>query len=212
LSYVGDISYALYLWHWPLLTFYRAKSDGEVGLPDGAGILVVSFALAAGTTWAADHATGWAARARAARRWSLAVSLACMLPVVLVTAGFSARLDQRSHQRTPAADDLVRYPGAGVLMEKGAVNPPRLPVRPEPDIATKDLPAVYENNCMQGTRKSDLVQCSYGAKQPSRTIVLVGNSHAAQWLPALGKMADANGWRIVAMTKGSCMLADEPQI
>jgi peptidoglycan/LPS O-acetylase OafA/YrhL len=212
LKYVGDISYALYLWHWPLLIFYRVKTDGDVGLLSGGAILAVSFALAAGTTWVTDHAAGWAGRARATRTWSLALGLACLLPVVFVTVGWSAQLEQRSNQRVSLSDDLVRYPGAAVLTRKRLTELPRLPIRPAPDLATQDLPSVYENDCMQGTRKSDLVQCSYGAKQPSRTIALVGNSHAAQWLPALEKMAAPNGWRIVVMTKGSCMLADEEQI
>ncbi|WP_312881306.1 acyltransferase family protein [Actinomadura alba] len=212
LKYAGDVSYSLYLWHWPLLIFYRVKIDGDVGLLAGGGILAVSFVLAAGTTWVTDHAAGWAGRARAARSWSLALGLACLLPVVFVTVGWSAQLEQESHDRVPHTDDLVRYPGAAVLMRRPVVEPPRLPIRPAPDVATQDLPSVYENDCMQNTRESELEQCSYGAKQPSHTITLIGNSHAAQWLPALEKMAAPNGWRIVVMTKGSCMLADEEQI
>lgn len=212
LKYIGDISYPLYLWHWPLLIFFRVRIDGDVGLLGGGAILAVSFVLAAGTTWVADHAAGWAGRARATRTWSLALGLACLLPVVLVTVGWSAQLEQQSHDRVPHTDDPVRYPGAAVLMRRPVTEPPRLPVRPAPDIATQDLPSVYENDCMQGTRKSELVQCSYGAKQPNHTIALIGNSHAAQWLPALEKMAEPNGWRVVVMTKGSCMLADEEQI
>ena len=48
--YVGLISYPLYLWHWPLLTFGRIATDGALEFAPTAGILVLSFVLAA-LTW-----------------------------------------------------------------------------------------------------------------------------------------------------------------
>ncbi|MGH3325236.1 MAG: acyltransferase family protein, partial [Streptomyces sp.] len=211
LAYIGDISYALYLWHWPLLIFYRTKTGGDVGLLGGLGILAVLIALAAGTTWVTDHAAGWAGKARATRRWSFTLGLACLLPVVLVAAGWAARLDERS-RLSPVADDPARYPGARALLGGLAANLAVLPVRPEPSAAGQDLPVIYADDCMQDTRKSDLVRCVYGAARPTRTIALVGNSHAVNWFPTLHALADANKWRIVVLAKGSCMLADEPQI
>jgi peptidoglycan/LPS O-acetylase OafA/YrhL len=50
LVYLGGISYALYLWHWPVLVFYRWFTDFTVGLVAGLGVLGASIALAAIST------------------------------------------------------------------------------------------------------------------------------------------------------------------
>jgi hypothetical protein len=49
--------------------------------------------------------------------------------------------------------------------------------------------------------------CAYGAER-ARTIVLFGDSHAGQWFPALERLADARGWRLVPLTKAACAAVD----
>jgi hypothetical protein len=39
-------------------------------------------------------------------------------------------------------------------------------------------------------------------------VVLVGDSHAAQWFPALERIAKAEGWRLIPFTKLSCRFLD----
>ena len=42
------------------------------------------------------------------------------------------------------------------------------------------------------------------------TVALVGDSHAAHWFPALNVIAKERGWRLVPLTKFSCVFVDLP--
>src|SRR5262249_52403213 len=52
--------------------------------------------------------------------------------------------------------------------------------------------------------------CVYGEPAGSRTVVLFGDSHAAQWFPALERLSLVQHWRLVELTKSSCSAADLP--
>ena len=50
--------------------------------------------------------------------------------------------------------------------------------------------------------------CVYGDPHGKVTVALVGDSHAAHWFPALEVLARQRGWRLVPLTKFSCVFVD----
>ncbi|MGI5443945.1 SGNH hydrolase domain-containing protein [Streptomyces shenzhenensis] len=68
--------------------------------------------------------------------------------------------------------------------------------------------AVYRDGCHVGYTATGTRPCVYGDRTSSRTVVLFGDSHAAQWFPALQRIATARGWKLISMTKASCKVAD----
>ncbi|MEO7371156.1 MAG: SGNH hydrolase domain-containing protein, partial [Ilumatobacteraceae bacterium] len=52
--------------------------------------------------------------------------------------------------------------------------------------------------------------CFYGDTTSTVTIALFGDSHAAQWFPALQEMALQNHWRLDVRTKKGCPTAEIP--
>ena len=71
-------------------------------------------------------------------------------------------------------------------------------------MATRDVPESYGSGCHLRFADAKPASCAYGRADAPVTIALVGDSKAAQWLPALRMLADRNGWRVVAYTKSSC--------
>ena len=47
-------------------------------------------------------------------------------------------------------------------------------------------------------------ECVYGDATSSTEVVLAGDSHAAQWFPALEKIATDRKWKLTNLTKSSC--------
>ena len=49
--------------------------------------------------------------------------------------------------------------------------------------------------------------CGYGDPKGSRTVVLFGDSHAAEWFPGLDQIAHERHWKLVNLTKTACPAA-----
>src|SRR6202012_4032281 len=54
--------------------------------------------------------------------------------------------------------------------------------------------------------------CVFCVRSARRTVVLIGDSHAAQWFPALERLALRERFRLIAWTKSCCPLADDARI
>jgi hypothetical protein len=53
-----------------------------------------------------------------------------------------------------------------------------------------------------------LRECTFGDTTSDTTVVLIGDSHAAQWVPSVEEIAQGQHWRLVTMLKVSCPVAD----
>ena len=71
-----------------------------------------------------------------------------------------------------------------------------------------EKPAVYGDGCHVNYGETKSGYCTYGNKSSNKTIVLYGDSHAAQWFPALEKLATARGFKLVSLTKSACPAVD----
>ena len=87
-----------------------------------------------------------------------------------------------------------------------------LPADVEPRLsrARDDWDALFKSGCGLDNLETQIVECVYGDPDGTRTMALVGDSHAQMWFPALNQVAKANQWRLVPMTKFSCRFLDLP--
>jgi hypothetical protein len=81
-----------------------------------------------------------------------------------------------------------------------------VPTRLRPSLADADLDVPAEREgCQASTGVSDLWVCEYAPEQPQRFVVLMGDSHATMYMPALRPIAAEQGWRLVTLIKGACV-------
>ncbi|WP_244929203.1 SGNH hydrolase domain-containing protein [Nocardioides sp. W7] len=81
------------------------------------------------------------------------------------------------------------------------------PVRPSPARAYQDVPALYETNCVVSVTGRGFKTCPFGDERGRKTVVLVGDSKAAQWFTPMDRIAKAQGWRLVVILKNGCSFA-----
>jgi peptidoglycan/LPS O-acetylase OafA/YrhL len=68
-----------------------------------------------------------------------------------------------------------------------------------------DLPSLYLAGCTAQLSDGSPRLCSFGElSKPASTVVLFGDSHAAQWFPTMKVIAESLHWKLVTIIKPSC--------
>ncbi|HWE52161.1 MAG TPA: acyltransferase family protein [Bryobacteraceae bacterium] len=76
--------------------------------------------------------------------------------------------------------------------------------------AESDIPAVYAQGCVTRGRVVRPLDCAFGDTASFTTVVLFGDSKAAQWFPPLEVLAKQKHWRLVPLLKSGCPAASLP--
>jgi hypothetical protein len=81
-------------------------------------------------------------------------------------------------------------------------------LRPRLSDVRRDVDGLNERGCGLSLAGSQPPLCTLGIADGAITVALVGDSHAAQWFPALEVIAQQRGWKILPFTKDSCIFLD----
>ncbi|MFJ7750606.1 acyltransferase family protein [Arthrobacter sp. NPDC097144] len=225
-TYVGDISYSLYLWHWPVTVFGVFLLGSAPGPLAGAALIAVSVGAAAlstrfiekpfrsfGASARVSASASAGGRHRAPRSAHRAVYvLAGVLIVVPVAASALPYLAvQQKIDALSQENDASSYPGAMAFDSANpSLVPSGLPLRPDAGAATMDQPDVNPQCLKYDPAVIDYSDCVYGDKEAQKSIVLVGDSHAGQFVSALDIAAKETGYRLYIMTRIGCPFSAEP--
>jgi peptidoglycan/LPS O-acetylase OafA/YrhL len=96
--------------------------------------------------------------------------------------------------------------------ETPAPHPWALPFGVQPPLvsARDDQERLVSDGCFSGLKGSAPRDCTFGDPNATFTVALVGDSHASHWFPAIERIANANGWRLITFVKASCVFVDLP--
>lgn len=211
---VGGISYALYLVHWPVLVLWLATADrSRAGALDGAVVVGGSLALA----WLLSRLVEQPLRGLPWPQVAPLRSAGLVLGVAgLVIGGAAAgivRIDAAAARGSELSSGTVvpGYPGARALEGDATPRAVRAEDRLPAVTALREEFASLPSAC-SGVWLDDELGSTCSQLEPhgraTATVVVVGDSHAEQWLAALRPLAQENHWRVVALLKGACSFGD----
>ncbi|MEV7085816.1 acyltransferase family protein [Streptomyces sp. NPDC093085] len=213
---LGGLSYGWYLWHWPLLVIVPAAlgtADGTAPVPLALGLSTVALGLAWGTLRLVENPVRFHPALRRTPRRALALGavlsagasvLALVATTVPPTIEVGGPAPALARSLAEAPDPEARL--AGLLAASPAALPRNL-APPLPRVKSARS-ALYRDGCHADYATTRPRPCVYGDRAATRTVVLFGDSHAAQWFPALHRLAAARGWKLVSLTKASCKVAE----
>ncbi|MEL7976899.1 acyltransferase family protein [Isoptericola sp. F-RaC21] len=207
----GEISYALYLWHWPAIVLAPFVLGHEAGLLERVVLLAGVVVLAAATKrWVEDPA-------RFTERWglhrtrrALGVTAAATVALSLVAGGGLAVAQHRVQQQEAIAARIVADPppcfGAQEMDPDKPCDNPALDdvVVPAPVAVADDIAG--PRDCFVDVDETALADCSFGPVDDPDVphVVLVGDSHARALLPAFRELAAEGRLSVTTQLKNSC--------
>ncbi len=177
LLFFGRVSYSWYLWHWPVLVL--AGVVWNLHLEGRLICVLVSLLLAYVTHVLIENPVRF--NKPLAARPGLSIGLAASVTLISVGLCGSLYFIGKRLARSPQQVAYTR--------------------------ATDDLPIVDRNGCSVGYSPTENPPCVFGDTGAATTVVLLGDSHAGQWFPALDRIAVKNHWKLISWTKSACPVA-----
>ncbi len=182
-QWLGKISYPLYLWHWPALVLPSSALGRPLRIRERIACIVLTVILAHFTNKFIEEPLR---HKKIAPKKIYMVALATTLVSLIMGV-------------------LIATSATSIISTKGATS------------YTFDLekvmakPTVYGDGCHVNYGETKSGYCTYGKKASPTTIVLYGDSHAAQWFPALQTLASERGFTLISLTKSACPSVDSPR-
>jgi peptidoglycan/LPS O-acetylase OafA/YrhL len=182
MQWVGRLSYAWYLWHWPVLILGEHLLPVRGDFTNTLGAITLSLLLALITHHVIENPIRFGKTREVKPSWQISTALALM---ILLNSQM-----------------LRWYTETGEQFSKNQPN--------QYTQAKSDLPFFYNDGCDDWYRSDELKPCFYGSAGATKTVVLLGDSIGVQWFPALTQMYHSSEWTLIVLTKSGCSIVDEP--
>lgn len=219
-QFTGDISYSLYLWHWPLiilLPFVQGHPNGNRTL---LGILLLTFVLASATTYLVEVPirTGRVPRIKKTAATFAFAAIGAAVIVVPSAAVWIVSDRAEAHDLRIAQDLTEHTPrcfGAASRDTEAPCSNPALDTMlvPTPRVANSDM-TISTENCATRDVGMPINPCVIGNWDDPKIpkIALIGDSHARVMSSPLTALADKGLIAFDGYFQSGCVwTADAPQ-
>ncbi|MBE0610174.1 MAG: acyltransferase [Dehalococcoidia bacterium] len=219
---LGKWSYSLYLWHWPVLIIAAQRTGHSLALAENLGLVVVALGLAIVTHYAIENPIRFA-RPLVRNSWSSLSVGVCLVGAAYGLSGWQLQANNPSRPPAQTAAAVGGEPSGGTG-GPGAETPPDVlslvaasaAIKALPPDLVLDLKSANEDfawlpaepdECLVDPEVQESPPCIFGDPEGSHTVVLLGDSHAAQWLTAFGDIGQRLHWKVVLLGKTGCPAA-----
>lgn len=224
-QYLGDISYSLYLWHWPVIVIAPFVLARDVRTADRVILLAVSIVLAILTKHLVEDPGRTRLFAHARPRRTLVATLISVATIGALAYGtivLATATQAREQARIEAALSSECF-GAGALDPSNncedPFGPALFPAGAESEApwsaTAPECATVSSDRQILADGKNSYVECDFSAADSGADpylVWLVGDSHAEHWQGAMYDIARGNGWELKRTIQGGCPSVEVPLV
>src|SRR5699024_561132 len=199
---MGDWSYAIYLWHWPLIIMATYQIE-PFTWPYKLGVIALTFLLSAASQRLIEDPLRHAKPFKIPKR-----AFTLMASNMAIIAALTFFIPQLLAPNTNQEVTIEECTGANALLNncdnKGLEGQPDIPPTQVQNEAEE--PEYTECIVPDGYTDFDRAGCSIGASEESAdlTIAILGDSHARAWLPMFDDIGKKQNSNIQGYTKSGC--------
>jgi hypothetical protein len=221
MSIVGDRSYALYLWHWPVLILAADYAGHEPSVSVKLGLVAGAFVLSCISYAVVENPIRRRVHSRAMTGIVVLVCMSAFLGTAMISLAGIDRAEQSFQGAVASSDATVpRGIGGPTSAAKGALPtviaaveaarrgaPLPKPLRPAISRLKGLEPAYRLSPECVGHDVSSVVPtkvCRVGDTSSKKVVVLMGDSHAMMWVPAVTEMAWHDHVAVVPLLRLGC--------
>lgn len=174
-QWLGAISYPLYLWHWPALVLPSSALGRPLRITERFACILLTIVLAHFTSkYLEQPLRHRKISGKRTYQFFLSTTLISLVAGLAIIASSSSTINVKGTSYTFDLTDVMKRP------------------------------IVYDDGCHVNYGESKSPLCTYGDINSEITVVLYGDSHAAQWFPTLEKLAKEKGFKLISLTKSAC--------
>ncbi|GGL04935.1 acyltransferase [Salinibacterium xinjiangense] len=206
-QFTGDVSYSLYLWHWPVITIFVTLQGRPPTTPEGLAIVALSVGLAAATKYFVEDPARRKSFFTRSRRPAYLLALSGAVVFVVLSVSVGGAITRQADAERAAFDEQV-VDGTGCFGANALLGSGECPDAFLLDSTVNLTAASTDLNttdwCLTW-RDEDWKTCELGDPAATEgTIALVGDSHAAAMTAAFDEYYRDRGVRVITYTRFGC--------
>lgn len=206
-QWIGDVSYSIYLWHWPLIVGFAILVGRPQSSVESVLILAGTCFLAALTNALIENPFRRIGRGLRSTWPAFVLAVGGAATMIAATQGVIAARDSAAaaviEQQEPTLADPAACLGANATLGAAdCTDPFEISDGVDPVLPTRDLDDA--GWCLTWFDQ-DWLSCELGDEAaPNGSIAIVGDSHAAALTNPLGEQLEREGMRLVTFTRYGC--------
>jgi len=213
-QWLGNASYSVYLWHFPVIICFMAVVDRRPSILESLVLVGATLLLSALSYRWVEQPVRRVARTHRSQPRVLVTAGAAMLVAGAVALVPGVHAAQYEREWREAAGSVAVEEGSGLGAEALGKDIPPAFVTDKPVIVPRltdlddELSRRYAR-CATGAAEDTTKECTFGKGE--RTLAVVGDSHVRMLATPLESIARSNGWQMVTYFHNSCPFSSEPR-
>ena len=198
--FIGDISYSLYLWHFPILILGAAYLGRRDTLDVRFGLIGAAIVVSALSYYGLENPLRHA-KILLHRSWHSLLLWPVAVGMVLGVS-FLAAPSVPFAAATTVATQVPVTQAVAQAVAAGTSNAP-IPLTTTPSLIAAPNDHVNLGAC-DAYNTPNWHLCNYGDPTGTQTVVIFGNSHGAMWVPAIAAAAKASHMKFYPVVHEAC--------